>query len=62
MRMVQVNENMLWHDFCNYTCDKNEIEPLCVEELLLVMLIHFHNTNVNTRMYGSSNVKCWYLK
>jgi hypothetical protein len=58
MRMVQVNENMLWHDFCKYTCDKNEIELIHVVELLLVMLIHCHDTNVNAIMYGSSNVRC----
>jgi len=62
MRMVQVNENMLRHDFCNYTCDKNEIELVNVVELLLVMLIHCHDTNVNARMYGSKNVRCWYWK
>jgi hypothetical protein len=57
MRMVQVNENMLWHDFCNYTCHKNGIELVYVIELLLVVLIHCHDTNMNARIYGSSNVR-----
>ena len=55
--MVQVNENMLWHDFCNYTCHKNGIELVYVIELLLVVLIHCHDTNMNARIYGSSNVR-----
>jgi len=62
MRMVQVNKNMLWHDFWDYTCDKNEIEPLCVVELLLVMLIHCHDINMDVRMFGNSNIRCLYWK
>jgi hypothetical protein len=67
IKMVQVNKNMLWHDFCDYTCDKNEIEPLCVVEWLLVVLIHYHDTNIDVRMFGSSNVSClcwkwWFWK
>jgi len=61
MRMDEVNENRLWHDFCDYTCDKIEIEPLCVVELLVVF-IHCHDLILNVRMHGSSNARCWHWK